>query len=277
VRTRRRTGTTLEVLDDAGVAFLRLGPAGAEANVNAAEWYRTALVGNRAVPELARAGTQEPAWVRVSSDPAWGWYDRRLRTENVPVPPVMRAAARAGTVGYWTIPLRFGGAPVTLGGSFRFAPPPPGTFRARLKPGDPLPGVHVSLVSGRVPALYLENLTEQAVVVLGAAGEPFLRVGPEGTSANVLSPTWQRSGKAEVTTSAMPIDPQAEPAWRFQSPSPRYAWVEFRAAHAADDMPPDISRRAFVGRWSVPLRRGAERGMVKGVVEWIPARSVSMR
>lgn len=128
----------------------------------------------------------------------------------------------------------------------------------------------MSLVSGRVPALYLENVSEESVVVLGAAGEPFLRVGPEGTSANVLSPTWQRSGKAEVTIGALPADAEAEPAWRLQSPSPRYAWVDFRAAHLEDDAPSEIWRRTLIGHWNVPVRRGTERGTVKGVIEWLP-------
>ena len=46
-----------------------------------------------AVPARARNTSQEAAWVRVSADPAWGWYDRRLRTDGVDVPYAMRAAA----------------------------------------------------------------------------------------------------------------------------------------------------------------------------------------
>jgi hypothetical protein len=251
-----RTGSPLEVLADDGVPFLRIGPTGAEAASDA---------GGKDDP-------CDPRWVRVTAEPAWGWFDRRLRAEGVVVPAATRAAGRAATVGTWTIPLRLAGAPVALHGEYRYAPPPRGAYRPRLtSTSEPLPGVRVSLVAGRVPALYLENASAaEPVVVMGAAGEPFLRVAPDGTSANVLSPTWQRSGKAERAARPPRVDATAEPVWRLVSSAPRYAWIEHRATPAGDGAPPG-GGRGVVGRWDVPLRRGAERGAVRGVVEWVPA------
>jgi hypothetical protein len=232
-----RTGRVLEVLDDAGVPFLRLGPAGAEANV----------------------GGTEPRWERVADVPAWGWYDRRLR-----------AASTGAVAERWTVPLRLGGEPLALSGRFRIVRRPAGSFASRVtSAAEPLPGVRVSLVAGRVPALYLENAGRRPVVVLGDAGEPFLLLGPEGTSANLRSPTWLASGKAEVTTVAMRADAHAEPKWERVSVVPRYAWIEFRAA-VPDDALPETTDRATVRSWHVPLRRGRERADVTGVVEWIP-------
>jgi hypothetical protein len=146
-----------------------------------------------------------------------------------------------------------------------------GTFAARVTSGDePFPGVRVRLVSGLVPALYLENTGNEEVTVLGAAEEPFLRIGPRGTSANLLSPTWQRSGKAEVTSTAKAVDPEAAPVWQQQSASPRYAWIEFRASRPEGSVGTAIEQ-GVVGRWGVPLRRGLQRAVVSGVVEWVPA------
>jgi len=256
-----RTRTPLEVLDERGVAFLRIGPGGAEANLTAPAWYQTVSVEKRLVPAEAHAGAV-PVWRRVSVDPAWGWFDRRLHS----------APDEAATAsGRWTIPLRFGGVPVALHGGFQPAPPARGVFVPRMTSSEePFPGVRVQLMKGRVPALYLENTGDEPVIVLGAAGEPFLRIGPEGTSANVRSPTWQRTGKAEVTTTAPAVDAKAAPEWRTQSATRSYAWIEFRAA------PPGVEPRGPAGagkivrRWEVPLRHGATQTVVAGEVEWVP-------
>jgi hypothetical protein len=102
------------------------------------------------------------------------------------------------------------------------------------------------------------------VLVLGADGEPFLRIGPGGTSANVRSTTWRRIGKA-----AAAADAPAAPRWELQSPTPRYAWIEPRAAAAASWTNDTPSRE-----WFIVVRRGADEARVTGVVEWIPSAPV---
>jgi hypothetical protein len=272
-----RTGTPLEVLDGDGVPFLRIGPSGAEANLAAAAWYRTVSPGDVPIPAQAH-GSAPPAWTRVSTDPTWGWFDRRLRFDSVAVPHAIRNAGRPAELGRWTIPLRFGDGRVALRGRFRFEASPAGAFDSRLTSSpEPFPGVRVTLVSGRVPAVYLENTDHEPVVVLGAAGEPFLRIGPEGASANVRSPTWQQSGKAEVTTTMPSIDATAEPDWRTQSRTPRYAWIDFRAA-PPDDPPRAVAgKRVTVRRWEVPLRRGTARAVVGGATDWVPVAAAPAR
>jgi hypothetical protein len=220
-----RTGRVLEVLDEHGAPFLRLGPAGAEVR-------------------------RKDGWARVATIPAWGWFDRRLDPRGIAVPHRTRDAGVPASVAAWTIPMRLGGVPVALAGHFRFVPLASGRVGPRLtSPAEPFPGVHVSLVPGRVPALYLENGGTEPVVVLGTSGEPFLLIGADGTSANVRSPTWRRTGKAAVTDVDAPTDPGAAPEWQLQSRSPRYAWIEFRAQATG---------------WSVPLRRGAETATLRG-------------
>jgi hypothetical protein len=273
-----RSGTPLEVLDDHGVVFLRIGPAGAEANLTAPAWYETVSVDDVPIPPPAHAGAT-PVWARVATNPAWGWFDRRLRCGAADTHSADGEPGRPPPPGRWTIPLRFGGVPVALHGRCRLAPPPTGVFTPRLtSPEQPFPGVRVQLIAGRVPALYLQNTGDEPVVVLGASGEPFLRIGPGGTSANVRSPTWQRTGKAEVTTTAPPIDAKAAPAWQTQSSTPSYAWIEFRAAPPANEPPRAAARtRATVRRWEVPLRRGAAHAVVSGAIEWMPIAEVPPR
>jgi hypothetical protein len=263
-----RTQKLLEVLDEAGAPFLRLGPAGAEADLAAPEWYRTLRVADVVLPERAAAG---PAWTRIATAPAWGWYDRRIRPERAVVPHLLHDAGMAAAVGRWSIALRLGDVRTAVTGVFRYVPPARGAFRARLvSPSEPLPGVRVEIVAGRVPALYLENAGGEPVVVLGSAGEPFLRIGPDGTSANVRSPTWLASGKAAVTLEPVRADARDEPLWQRQSPSPRYAWIEPRAAAPAADGPPSPG---IVREWQLTLRRGTRTVPVRGVVEWAPAQA----
>jgi hypothetical protein len=110
-----RTGQTLEVLDESGRPFVRIG--------------------------------------RRETVTAWGWFDPRLRPDRVDVARgVLRAGAKT-TVGRWTIPIRLKGKPLALTGRFETVPPPDGAFRARLTSGDPFDDVSVTLMPGRVPAL----------------------------------------------------------------------------------------------------------------------------
>jgi hypothetical protein len=92
-------------------------------------------------------------------------------------------------------------------------------------------------------------------------------MGPDGTSANVRSPTWLASGKAAVMLEPVRADARDEPLWQRQSPSPRYAWIEPRAAAPAVDIPPPPG---IVREWQVTLRRGRTTVPVRGVVEWVP-------
>jgi hypothetical protein len=262
-----RTGRVLEVLDETGTPFIRLGPVGAEADLGAAAWYRTASTLDAPLP--AGVGASGSRWTRVAAEPAWGWYDRRLRA---------RGNADAGrslaTPERWTVPLRLDGVPIALTG--RFEPVRSGAFVARVtSSAAPFPGVRVSLIPGRVPALYVENKGRRPVVVLGARGEPFLRIGPGGTSANLRSPAWLASGKAEVTPAASPAGTTGAPLWRRVSTVPRFAWIELRAAHDRDA--PPWTAPTVVGRWRVPLERGRARAEIAGVVEWIPASLPGLR
>ncbi|MFL6651721.1 MAG: hypothetical protein ACJ8J7_10600 [Sulfurifustaceae bacterium] len=266
-----RTGKRLEVLDASGRPFLRIGPDGVAADLAAAEWYRTyTAVG---APRPALPDDAAPRWTSVSRTPAWGWFDRRLRTEGLHVSAGTRARGSA-VIGRWEIPVRIDGALTRLTGTFRHTPAASGYFAARLtSPEEISPGLRVRILRGARPALYLENRSAQPVTVYGANGEPFLVIGSEGVRANVLSPAWLASGQAEATTAEVQADTSAPARWQWRSSAPRFAWLEPRLAYSGK-APPETggaqARRAEMLRWEIPIRHGDRPGRISGAIDWIP-------
>src|SRR5205085_2137503 len=138
---------------------------------------------------------------------------------------VLKAGKRA-VLGRWTIPFRLGdgaGEPGRLEGRFEYNPPR-GTYTAVQKSSPtPAAGLKLQVVPGTVPAVFIENLTAEPVVILGRDGEPFARVGPkEGvTEVNAKSPTWAevRPGRAAPAARAA-----REAGMRGSGSTPRWPW-----------------------------------------------------
>jgi hypothetical protein len=256
-----RGGRTVEVLDETGAPFVRIGPRGVEGNVAAPSWYRTYSPA-AAVPAAAADGAA-PRWLRAGAEPAFGWFEVRIDAARIAVPEAVRAAGAAADLGAWAVPLRIDGEPVVLTGRFRYEPPPAGVFVSRLI-GSPVlaPSVRVTLLPGRVPGMMVHNSDARPLVVYGVDGEPFLRLGPDGVEANLHSPTWRASGRAGVAAAA--VDPGGAPAWRRVAAVPRYSWIEPRAGQPADA--PGHEPR----RWRVPMRLGDQPVEVTGEVVWRP-------
>lgn len=269
IAIENRGARTVEVLDEAGVPFLRIGPHGSEGNVAARAWYETYTPLRAAA---APAGGGPPRWRRVSDEPAFGWFDPRLDDSRVEVPPAVRRAGRPTYFRSWEIPLRVDGAPVSVRGWFRFEPRPAGAYRARLtSPARPADGVRVTLLPGRVPGLLLENRSDRAVVVLGADGEPFLRIGAAGVEANRRSPTWQQSARSSGAELRL-VASAAEPDWQRVSTAPRYGWIEPRAVYRHQ-----LPAAALAGRgevevltWEVPVLLEEQILRITGVLSWKP-------
>ena len=268
------TARTVEVLDEAGVPFLRIGLGGVEANLAAAAWFRT-LGPASAVPTAVASGG-EPRWMRASADPTYGWFDPRLAA-SAEAPH--HARVKGAEFGRWEVPLRVDGEGVVLSGRFRSEQPPTGIYTARLSsPSEIAPGVRVTLLPGRAPGLLVHNASELPLLVFGADGEPFLRIGPAGVDANLRSRTWQRSARSASApaTGGMEADAQAPdtpaaPAWRRVAPVPRFGWIEARALVTSP--PPETSRNGAstdVLEWGIPMQLGDQRVLVKGVVSWRP-------
>ncbi|MEW6269113.1 MAG: hypothetical protein AB1689_07420, partial [Thermodesulfobacteriota bacterium] len=163
------TARVVEVLDDRGVAFLRIGPDGVEANVAARAWYQTYAPG---MPASAGRG-DDTRWRTVLREASFGWFDPRLDPEGTSGAHHGEGGGSAGEGRRWRVPLRVDGQAVLLGGSFQRAAPPRGRWHPRLaSPAEIAPGVRVKLLPGRMAGVLLENQGREVVAVLDEAGEP---------------------------------------------------------------------------------------------------------
>lgn len=266
-----RTPSVLEVFDDAGRAFLRIGPGGAEGDLADPSWYRANdPAGVGPVPASVHDG-DPPRWARVSASPSWGWFDHRLHPGAVAIPP---AASPGATVrlSSWTVPIRFGGASGVIRGHLEYHRPS-GTIAARLT-GAADPRLSLDLAAGRVPAAFLKVVGSHTVVVLGRDGEPFLRAGPGGSAVNARSPTWASQARLQHKPVPEGADASAEPVWQPLDSRPTLTWLVEQAAYTADEPPAGVvraGRSAVLGRFQVRLVVDGAPVDVPGVISYRPA------
>lgn len=108
-------------------------------------------------------------------------------------------------------------------------------------------GIRARVIDGdrkldlRVPAPHM-------VVVLGDAGEPFLRFSPHGVAVNDRSPT-ALINKLARRGSVPALDPHAKPLWRAVRSRPTFRWHDHRLGPAPGRRYAD----GAVGRWSIPV------------------------
>ncbi len=266
-----RTVRTLEVLDDKGRPFIRIGPAGVEGDHNAPAWFITFSKAPIPVPESAQQPDAPARWRTVRSDPTWGWFDPRVHPgdtagdHHAPGPAKPKATAPRTR---FEIPMLIEGKPISVTGRFVPKPVLPGRYEARLKPQTtPLPaGVALTVVQGNPPALMLRNTGSAVVTVLGMSDEPYLRLGPAGVEANAASNTWRLYGRGRVVAVS-----GTEPVqWQKLSPQPLYTWIEPRAEVDLTQPPPKGNQRIAVRSWRIALMIGDQRSIVEGQTDWIP-------
>ena len=269
-----RTSQQLEVIGASGRSFLRIGPDGVDADLASREWYQTYTAVGIPLPAAAQDGGAAPRWATVRRAPAWGWFDLRLRTDRVSVPHDVAHGGRTARIGRFSIPVRIGSEVTEVTGTFRYTPAPAGYFAARLLgSGDIAPGVRLHVLAGTPPGLYLENAHAEPVTVLGALGEPFVRIGPEGVHVNLRSPSWLASGQAELGATDTTPDASAPPVWQRRSPSPRFAWVEPRLGHPRSEPPDAVLAKAGpreIHAWEIAVLHGGARKKIVGAIDWIP-------
>ena len=263
----------LEVIDDNGDPFLRIGPDGVSANLNAVGWYQTNNpFGASDVPDRAVAGA-EADWKKVAAEPSWGWFDHRLHPADVVVPPAIREAGEPAELARWQVPVRWQGAEHAFRGSIVYRPVR-GSVLAEIVNGPDVAGLTVAVLQGRVPGLYLENGTGETVVVRGAHGEPFLRFDDRGVEANRHSPSWLAARRAEGgDLSQELIDPSLEPAWGRVSEVPRFGWVEPRTAFPDEEPPEEViaaGEPVTLLEWEIPLEVGDATVSATGRTRWEP-------
>lgn len=251
------SGKLLEILDDEGRAFIRIGPKGAEGDLAAKAFHLSRISGGGD----ARANTLSatPRWRPVATEPAYGWFDARLATSTLDIPYAVKQIGEEMPFQQWRIPARLDGKPIELKGVFTYTPPPKGLTVTSLLNAAAMPkGVTVQLTSGPVPALFLSNRSAQTVAVLDDAGQPFLKIGPDGVWADVGSVAWRASRTSGNSAGG-------KTGWQQLSKSPSHSWLEPRAAYRGK--PPAAA--GWLNEWSLPLLIGAQKAELRGANHWV--------
>lgn len=272
------TQRVVEILGSEGRPFLRIGPGGVEANLAVSEWYTTNDPGGAtAVPDdLAGPDdlTGPDRWGRVSTDPSWGWFDHRLHPGPLRAPQEIVAIGQPADYDAWTIDLLIDDVPTTLTGAFRYQPLR-GRFITTITQQPLQDGLEMAVLPGLVPGFFVDNTTEGVVTVAGVDGEPFLRLDPTiGTEANVRSPSWFSSARAQEGDSPDGIvDADAEPDWRVVATVPRFGWIDPRLDFPGRE--PDASivgaaRTTEVAEWTIPMTVDGQVVTLAGVIDWEP-------
>ena len=281
-----RSPQVITFLADSGEPFLQVGPKGVAGNLASPTFYDSNVPeGLGSYPPQARPGPEvPPVWRTLSVQPSWGWYDHRLHPAGQVVPPEVLKADKVAVLGRWTIPFRLGdagqpgqpGQSGQLEGRFEYDPPRGAYTPVQKSSPTPADGLKIQVVPGRtVPAVFIENLTADPVVILGRDGEPFARIGPKdgGAEVNAKSPTWAEIQQANGKTPSDPADPSAPPVWQPVADSPRWSWLEFRAASPKADPPAavvDRGKTITVKEWSIPYLIGNRRQTLDGITRWVP-------
>ena len=254
---RNDTDEVLTVLGEKGEPFLQVGRDGVRANAESPTTYVSSVPRRDIVPPDVKA-SNAPKWVVFSEDPTWTWFDPRLRF----------SPERTS----WEVPLMLGGQPIMISGGFETLQGH-GHFVTEMTPPD-VDGLNMRLTQGAIPAVYVRNDTGETLSVPGDAGEPFLRIGPTGVTANLRSPTYYTSGSTAILKVPAIADASAPPRWKKVSPYPVWAWLERRAA-----VPAELYQRDQLGleerevlEWTTEYSLGGEPLPVGGHVNWIPPR-----
>ncbi|MGI9016181.1 MAG: hypothetical protein ACR2HR_03595 [Euzebya sp.] len=267
------TDNVVQIIGLEGRAFLRIGPDGVEANLSAAEWYTTNdPAGVTQVPDDIGG---EDRWGHVTDEPSWGWYDHRLHPGPLRAPQEIVALGQPADYDRWAIPVTIDDEPSMIEGSFRYQPLR-GRFITSITDQPMEQGLEIAVLPGLIPGMFVDNSTSEVVTIAGAHGEPFLRLDPSiGTEANVRSPSWLDSARAQDGDSPEGVvQPDAPPEWQVVATVPRFGWIDPRLGFAQREPSDDVIRAAEtaqVAEWSIPIQLGeGTAGQVAGIITWEP-------
>jgi hypothetical protein len=267
------TATEVQVLTDAGRTYLRIGPQGVYGDLDTPDWYQSNNpYGSADIPARAQVAGAPPFWGHASHEPDWGWFEHRMHpkpTLNLPPAP----ASGVQTISRWIVPLRYGTQDYKVIGRVDYLTFKGGYKAVLTSTPTPFDGVTVSVITGRLPGVFLDNTGTVPVVVTGRQGEPFLRIGPAGTEANLHSPSWVDNLKGNGDTPTVEADATAPPQWQVVHPEPRMLWLETRGFYTKEIPPAEIGSRTeptVLLRWSVPVTRGAATATLTGTTSYVP-------
>ena len=151
----------------------------------------------------------------------------------------------------------------------------PTNYESVLRSVTPhVPGVELRLTDLGTK-VDLTNDGPREVLVLGYAGEPYLRIGPDGVFENTRSPATYLNRSTDITQSAPEsADPKATPVWRRVSSGVTASWHDHRAHFMGGGDPPEVARdpdeRHVVDNWKIPMRVGGDDVVARGQLIYVP-------
>jgi hypothetical protein len=151
----------------------------------------------------------------------------------------------------------------------------PTNYETRLQSVSPaVDGVSVR-VTDLGTKVEVTNDNRQELVVLGYAGEPYLRIGPRGVFENTRSPATYLNRSTTISNSPPKrADPNARPVWRRVSTGTTARWHDHRAHFMGKDDPPEVARdpdqRRVVDHWKIPMRVGGQAVVARGEIVYVP-------
>jgi hypothetical protein len=152
-------------------------------------------------------------------------------------------------------------------------------YQTRIVSVEPtVPGLTVEVADAGA-RLRVRNHTGREVMVLGYAGEPYLRVGPAGVFENRRSPATYLN-RARINPAPPPPDASADapPVWRRIGDGDTVTWHDHRAHWMGASDPPQVKAapnrtQVVVPGWQAELRVGNQPVRVSGDLRWIPGPS----
>jgi hypothetical protein len=152
-------------------------------------------------------------------------------------------------------------------------------YQTRILSVQPVvPGLTVEVVDAGA-RLRVTNHTGREVMVLGYAGEPYLRVGPAGVFENRRSPATYLN-RARINPAPPPPDASADapPLWRRIGDGDTVTWHDHRAHWMGATDPPQVKAapdrtQVVVPGWQAELRFGNQPVRVSGDLRWVPGPS----
>jgi hypothetical protein len=148
-------------------------------------------------------------------------------------------------------------------------------FRSEVRTlAPPLKGIDVQVVNYD-DSLELRNSSGKTVVVEGYRGEPYVRIGADGTVAvNHRSPSYYLNDDRYAEGVTVPADatPKAVPDWQTVDRTGSFTWHDHRIHWMARTVPPQVKdqgKRTKVFDWKVPLDIGGRPASLSGTLVWV--------
>jgi len=175
----------VEVLDERGRPFLRIGPRVVQADLARVATYQSQNpFGSAALPAAVTRDPDGPArFAEVATGSSYGWFDHRMHPAAVTVPDAVRASGQPTRLTEFTIPLRVGANLATLRGHLEFRPQL-GGFDTRADP--PPAGLSAVVLQAATPGL----------AVSAGAGHTAVISAPRGSRSPGSAPPVRRSTSA---------------------------------------------------------------------------------